>query len=109
VAKRRAAPKAPVEWDFFSFPVFAAAAVGAFVTVMVVGIFPVTTPVVFIVSLFGVSFSTAHVITHVFRRRAAERETAKREEAERERRALAARTAQAEGAPERPRRRRRRR
>ena len=65
--------------------------------------------VVFVVSLFGTSFCTAHAISRWFRNRGIDRRVQRAEEDERERRALAARAANAlEGEAASPRRRRRR-
>jgi hypothetical protein len=55
--------------------------------------------IIFIVSLFGMSFGVAHIIGHWYRKRITERARQKAEEDEKERRALAARAANArEGA-----------
>jgi hypothetical protein len=104
MAKQRKAEK-DVEWDFISFPVLFAFALGAFLSVL---LYPFGM-IVFIVSLFGVSFGVAHMISHWYRKRALDKRRERDEEAERERRALAARSAnarQAEAASIRRRRRR---
>ncbi len=88
-----------VDWHFFSFPVAFAFALGAFTaTILALALW---VPL-FIVSLFGVSFGTAHVISHWFQNRAVTRKHNRDEEAERERRALAARAAKSASAPEQP-------
>jgi hypothetical protein len=105
MAKRRKDGGKQVEWDFFSFPVLFAFALGAFISSL---LYPFG-QLVFIFSLFGVSFGIAHIISHWFRRRALDKQRARDEEAERERRALAARNLnarQAEAASVRRRRRR---
>jgi hypothetical protein len=88
MAKRRK-DGAEVEWDFFSFPVFFAFALGAFLAVL---LYPFGI-VIFVLSLFGVSFGIAHIAGHTFRKRSADRRRQREEEDERERRALAARAA----------------
>jgi hypothetical protein len=107
----------PVEWNFVSFPTFFAFMAGLFIATMLItvevgGYAGILQQVIMIVSLFGVSFSLAHTVTHHVNKRRAERSRGKAEEEERERRALAARAAaSAEGAVEdgaRHRRRRRR-
>ena len=66
-------------------------------------------PIVFVVSLFGTSFCTAHAISRWFRNRGIDKRVQRAEEDERERRALAARAANAlDGESASPRRRRRR-
>lgn len=105
---RRGRGGAPVEWDFFSFPVAFGFALGMFVAVL---LYPLG-PLLFIVSLFLVSFGTAHIISRWLRRRTVDRRQQRQDEAERERRALAARQAAAvaneQASPRRRRRRRRR-
>ena len=102
---RRKRNDEPVEWHFFSFPVFFAFSLGMFVAVMLypLGFF------IFIVSLFFTAFGVAHILNRWFRRRTLDRQRKRDEENERERRAMAARTAtQAETSePARTRRRRR--
>ena len=102
---RRRRSDQPVEWNFFSFPVAFAFALGMFVAVM---LYPLG-PILFVVSLFLTSFGVAHIVSHWLRRRTLDRQRQKAEEEERERRALAARaSAQRENEESaRPRRRRR--
>jgi len=107
--RRRAVPRRqePIEWHFFSFPSLASFFFGAFVATL---LFPAAPPIVFIVSLFGVSFSVAHIMSHWYRRRTLERRRLREDEQERERRALEARAAaptEPDGGPARRRRRRR--
>jgi hypothetical protein len=102
---RRRRNDQPVEWDFFSFPVAFAFALGMFAAVM---LYPLG-PILFIVSLFLTSFGLAHIANRWMRRRTLDRERQRTEEQERERRALAARASvqEAEATAPRPRRRRR--
>ena len=102
---RRRRSDQPVEWDFFSFPVAFGFAVGMFVAVI---LYPLG-PILFVVSLFLVSFGTAHIISRWMRRRTLDRQRVRDEEDERERRALAAREASLRATEEPLRRRRRRR
>lgn len=102
---RRRRSDQPVEWDFFSFPVAFGFAVGMFVAVI---LYPLG-PILFVVSLFLVSFGTAHIISRWMRRRTLDRQRLRDEEDERERRALAAREASLRATEEPLRRRRRRR
>ena len=102
-----AGEKAPVEWDFRTFPVLFAFALGAFISFWFTPFFP---EVVFIVSLFSVSFGVAHMISTWFRRRAWAGTRKREDEEERERRAFESRAARARNEEAtRPRRRRRRR
>jgi hypothetical protein len=87
MAKRRKDPKENIEWNFVSFPVFFAFFLGAFLAVL---LYPFGL-VVFVISLFGVSFGVAHMISHWFHRRSLDKRRQRDEEDERERRALAAR------------------
>ena len=97
-----------IEWNFFSFPTYFAFFGGMLFSFMVLVISGLP-DVVFIVSLFGTSFCTAHAISRWFRNRGIDRRLQQAEEDERERRALAARAANAlEGEAASPRRRRRR-
>jgi hypothetical protein len=103
---RRRRNDEPVEWNFFSFPVAFAFALGMFIGVLLaypLGFF------IFVVTLFFTSFGIAHIISRWMRRRTLDRERVRNEEAERERRALAAREAAQRTNEEaaRPRRRRR--
>ena len=100
--------KDELEWDFFSFPTYFAFFVG-----MLLGFFFLVITGfafgVFVLSLFGTSFCTAHAITRYFRNRGVDKRMQRAEEDERERRALAARAANAmQGEALSPRRRRRR-
>lgn len=111
MSRRQQRDNRDIEWHFFSFPVFYGAAVGSLITLLLA---PYLYPIVFIISLFAVSWGTAHVISHWLRRRGAERRRQREQEDERERRALARREAAASADPESasptpPRRRRRRR
>ncbi len=105
---RRGRPQKPLaEWNFRTFPVLFAFALGALLATL---LYPVAL-IVFILSLFGVSFGVAHMLSRWLRERTVRQREAQADEAERERRALATRAArerEAEGAaPERRRRRRR--
>lgn len=89
MSRRKTRPtNAAGDWDFFSFPCLFAFALGAFVAALLV---PLSPFLVFVLSLFGVSFGLAHIMTHTFRRKTLERARQREEEDERERRALAAR------------------
>jgi hypothetical protein len=90
---KRPGQKPDVEWDFFSFPVLFAVAASAFVTVL---LYQFLAPILFVVSLFGLSFCTAHMLSRWFRNRTVGKRIEKAEEEERERRALAARAANAQ-------------
>jgi hypothetical protein len=110
MSRRRAQPqrKDDIEWNFFSFPTyfafFAGMLIGFFFLVITGFAFGV-----FVLSLFGTSFCTAHAITRYFRNRNVDRRLQRADDDERERRALAARAANAlEGEAASPRRRRRR-
>lgn len=90
MSQRRGRADQEIEWHFFAFPVFFAFALGAlFATILA----PFLFPVIFVLSLFGVSFGTAHMISHSWRRRGLRKRRMSEEEEERERRALAARAA----------------
>ena len=108
---RRKGPKPAkedLEWNFFSFPTYFAFFGGMLFGFMflVISGFP---DAVFIISLFGTSFCTAHAISRWFRNRGIDKRVQRAEEDERERRALAARAANAlDGESASPRRRRRR-
>lgn len=88
-----------VDWHFFSFPVAFGFALGAFSATILA---PIRWDALFIISLFGVSFGIAHVLSHLFQNRSIMRRQDRDEEAERERRALAARAAKSAEAPEQP-------
>ena len=105
--KRQKKDKQDIEWDFFSFPCVFAFALGSLTTVLLFAV-PGIPPLLFVVSLFGVSFCSAHVMSRWFSNRTLGRRVEKAEEEERERRALAARAANTQ-AGEAARRRRRRR
>lgn len=100
---RRRRSEEQVEWNFFSFPVAFAFALGMFVAVM---LYPLG-PILFVVSLFLTSFGLAHIISRWFRRRTLDRQKQRDEEHERERRALAARAATQRATDDTPRPRRR--
>jgi hypothetical protein len=102
---RRRRSEDPVEWNFFSFPVAFGFVLGMFVAVI---LYPLG-PLLFVGSLFLVSFGTVHIISRWMRRRTLDRRREADEEHERERRALAAREAALREAEEPARRRRRRR
>lgn len=86
-----------VDWHFFSFPVAFGFALGALAATLLL---PFLGFIVAIPALFGVSWGTAHIISHWFQNRSISRRQDRDEEAERERRALAARSAKAAEAPE---------
>ena len=88
-----------VEWHFFSFPVAFGFALGALIATFLV---PFLNLVLVIPALFGVSWGTAHIISHWFQNRAITRRQDRDEDAERERRALAARAAKSSETPEQP-------
>ncbi len=111
---------AAVEWDFRSFPVAFAFAVGAFTaTLLLLATNSAIIDILWVVTLFGVSFGVAHITTHYFRRRNQDKQRTREQEEERERRVLAARAARhtptadgeavAPAAPPAPQRRRRKR
>lgn len=102
---RRRRSDEPIEWNFFSFPVAFGFALGMFVSVI---LYPLG-PLLFVGSLFLVSFGTAHIISRWMKRRTLDRRQQLDEEHERERRALAAREANLRATEEPVRRRRRRR
>ena len=87
MSRQQKEPKSEIEWNFYSFPVAFAFFFGAFVAVLLypLGFF------VFFISLFAVSFGTAHILGRWWRRRVITRARTKADENERERRALAAR------------------
>jgi hypothetical protein len=94
------------EWHFFSFPVLSGFLFGALVATLLAPF----GGLVFLVSLFGVSFCLAHIISHWFRNRSIDKALQRAEDDERERRALLARQAASrEGAAASVARRRRRR
>jgi hypothetical protein len=106
---RSATDRHIAEWNFRTFPVFFGFCLGAFLATLILADAELAS-VLFIVSLFGVSFSIAHIIGHTLRRRGLDRAVEHEEEMERERRALAARNAASlEGESHSIRRRRRRR
>jgi hypothetical protein len=104
--RRRSREKQDIEWNFFSFPCLFTFSLGAFTTVL---LFQFLAPILFVVSLFGVSFCMAHIISRAVRNRTVAKHVEKAEEEERERRALAARAANAQAGEAASRRRRRRR
>ncbi len=105
-AARQSRPE--IEWDFNSFPTLYGFAAGVFLATLLIQ-FGLFAPV-FLVSLFGFSFCSAHAISRFVVRNRRRRVEGRAEEEERERRALAARAAaQAEAEAAQPRRRRRRR
>ncbi len=117
--RRRQPDQADVEWNFISFPTLVGFVAGMTLACLLIAfdygrLLPGVHTLLWYVSLIGISFSLAHVITrHMARRRLNQRRD-KAEEDERERRALAARARAAEQAaegssPSQPRRRRRRR
>jgi hypothetical protein len=101
-------PKQDLEWNFASFPTYYAFFGGMLFSFFLL----VATPLgffVFVASLFGVSFCTAHAFVRFMRNKTVDKRRQLAEEDERERRALAARAANAlEGEAASPRRRRRR-
>ena len=105
MARRRRQDDREIEWDFFSFPVLFGFSLGAFIATL---LYPLG-QIVFVVSLFGVSFGVAHIFTHWLRRRSLDRARQRAEEEERERRALAARAEASRPSEPPPGRRRRRR
>jgi hypothetical protein len=106
-SRRRPQSPQPGEWNFRTFPVYFAFAAGMFVAVLLA---PYLYGILFVLSLFGLSFGVAHMISHTFRKRSRAQAQARADEEERERRALAARAARAqEAAGQEPGRRRRRR
>jgi len=110
--RRRPEPSGQqADWNFRSFPTFFGFACGALTaTLLLLLTGGALVFVVWLVSLFGVSFGVAHIIGHTLRRRGLDRAIEHEEEMERERRALAARDAAAlEGESHSIRRRRRRR
>jgi hypothetical protein len=109
--RRRPERQQPIaDWNFRTFPVIFAFACGAFVaTLLLLLTGGALVSVLWVISLFGVSFGVAHIIGHTIRKRSLDRAIAREEEDERERRALAARQAAALEGEERSRRRRRRR
>ena len=91
-ARRAAEPqKKDAQWDFFSFPVYFAFFAGMLLSVLLLP----AAPIVFVVSLFGVSFCTAHAISRWFRNRGRDKLIERAEVDERERRAVAASAASA--------------
>jgi hypothetical protein len=106
-AKRPPQPQQKdVEYDFFSFPVFFAFALGAlavFPLIVLLGYYA------FLLALFGTSFGVFHLISHAVQRRVLEKRRRQADEEERERRALAARQQASLGGSEASARRRRRR
>ena len=86
--------KSNIEWDFYSFPVLFALCFGALIGFLSVLVVP---PLfIFVATLFGTSFCTAHVMSHWASNRKNQKQREKTGEDERERRALAARAARAE-------------
>jgi hypothetical protein len=96
MARRRGStPQREVsDWNFRSFPVFFGFACGAFIaTLLILLTNGALGNILWIVSLFGVSFGLAHIVGHTLRKRSLDRAVAREEEEERERRAYAARQA----------------
>lgn len=95
------------DWDFFTFPVIFAFALGGFFVAFFSAFIPIG--LLFMVFLFLSSFGVAHMISRWIRRRTLDRQKQRSEEEERERRALAARAAaqRNEESARQPRRRRR--
>ncbi len=104
---QRQKPPQEVEWNFFSFPVAYGFAVGGFIALIWAAFIPFN--ILFTVFLFAVSFGTAHLLAHTFRKRSLARRREMEEEEERERRALAARAANTQAGEAASKRRRRRR
>jgi hypothetical protein len=106
-AKRRSqTQQKDVEYDFFSFPVLFAFALGALAVFPLIVVFGYYA---FLLALFGTSFGVFHLISHAVQRRVLEKRRRQADEEERERRALAARQHAALGSSEASARRRRRR
>jgi hypothetical protein len=82
-----------VVWDFFTFPVFFAAAGGALLACIVAIVFPILFYVMFLVALMCFSFALAHFIFTGSRKRGIQRRMRQAEEDEIERRVLAERSA----------------
>lgn len=96
-----------IEWNFMSFPVGYALAVGLFIG-LILSTIPGVFNVLFILAMFVFSFGNAHIIARWFRRRTLDRRRERDEEEEKERRVLAARAAASSSNTESMRRRRRR-
>lgn len=111
--RRPQPPSQPADWNFRSFPVAFAFACGAFLATLVILMTGgALINGLWILTLFAVSFGSAHIIGHTLRKRGLDKKLAQAEEDERERRALAARQAaslEGEAASAAARRRRRRR
>jgi len=90
MSRQKSDPKRDIEWNFYSFPVAFALCVGLFFGTLLA--YPIGI-LIFIVSLFGMSFGVAHIIGHWYRKRIVERKRQQADEDEKERRALAARVA----------------
>jgi hypothetical protein len=106
VKRRPQSPQKDVEYDFFSFPVLFAFALGALTVFPLIVLFGYYA---FLVALFGTSFGVFHLISHTVQRRVIEKRRRQADEEERERRALAARQHASLGGAEASARRRRRR
>jgi hypothetical protein len=104
--RRRLKPKEDVEWNFYSFPCLASLCLGAFTAVL---LYQFLAPIIFVVSLFGVSFCLAHMVSRLIRNKTIAKRVQEAEEDEREKRALAARAANAQAGEASSKRRRRRR
>jgi hypothetical protein len=105
-SRRKKDPQRNVEWNFVSFEAAFAFSIGAFLAVLLA---PLAYGIVFIISLFGVSFGIAHIVSHFARRKMLDRRLQRAEEDERERRAVASRNLAAKRGEEGSARRRRRR
>jgi heme exporter protein D len=110
MARRQQRPgtNRPAEWQFFTFPVAFALAVGLLLGPL---LYFLTYGFFVWVALFCVSFGLAHIAGHGWRRIRMTKQALREEEEERERHALAARAAAQQESGERPtvvRRRRRR-
>jgi hypothetical protein len=88
--------KPELEWEFYRFPTIYGFAVGAFVGVFLLLFLG---QLGFVIALFGLSFATAHLLSHNWRHRTAGRRRAREEEEVLERRALAARGVTETGEP----------
>ncbi len=89
---RRQGNRQQTGWNFFSFPTLYGVAAGAMLATLLIGLLN-DLFLVFTLSLFFLSFGTAHLITHTWRQRRLENQIERAEEDERERRIVAARNA----------------
>jgi fatty acid desaturase len=105
-AKKRPPKERPRDFDFYTYEVAFALAIGGFLAALL-ALF--SWQIVMVISLLGVSWGLTHLVGRFWMRRRFDKQISRAEQEERERRALAARSAASLENEQHSRRRRRRR